>query len=109
MYNEELARRLVEAVSDEADVTTRKMFGGFAVMLGGNMIGGVIGDDLMVRVGPNRYPDLITLPGARPMDMTGKASKSTLLVAGEVVADDDEFRGWVQAGREFVATLAPKR
>lgn len=108
MYDETLAQRIITLISGEADVTTRKMFGGFAAMIGGNMLGGVIGDDLMIRVGPTRYPELIAMPGARPMDLTGKTSKSTLLISGEVVASDDELSWWIDAGREFVATLPPK-
>ena len=46
-------------------ITERKMFGGLAVMLRGNMCCGVIGDDLMLRVGPERYRDALTRPGAR--------------------------------------------
>ena len=49
-YDEELAERVRELLSARADVTERKMFGGIAFMLAGNMACGVLGEDLIVRL-----------------------------------------------------------
>ena len=58
-YNIELGERLVEEVATEPDMTSRKMFGGLAFMWRGHMLAGVIGDDIMVRVGPDAYDALL--------------------------------------------------
>ena len=64
-YNEELALRIRAAMGGEEGVVERKMFGGIAFMLKGNMSVGVTGDDLMVRVGPMDWttPCLSPMPG----------------------------------------------
>lgn len=107
-YDERLRERLLTAVEDESDIVTRKMFGGFAVMWRGHMLAGVLGDDLMVRVGPAAYEDALTLPGAREMDFTGRPMRGMLMVSADQVADEDGVREWVQRAKEFVATLPAK-
>lgn len=70
-FNEELGERIRECFESSFEVTERKMFGGLAFMVGGHMCCGVIGDDLMVRVGPDDHDRYLALPHARPMDFTG--------------------------------------
>ena len=63
-YDEALAERPRAALAGEDAVSQRKMFGGLAFMLRGNMF------DLMVGAGPERYEELLERPHARPMDFT---------------------------------------
>ena len=107
-YDENLAQRLIEAVSDEADITSRKMFGGFAVMWRGNMLAGVMGEDLMARVGQDAFEDLLALPDAREMDFTGRTMKGMVIVSGSALSDEDALAEWIARAKAFVATLPAK-
>ena len=106
-YDEGLAQRLRELLEGEP-VVEKKMFGGLAMLVDGNMCVGVIGDDLIARVGPDHVDDLTSRPGARPFDMTGKPMKGWLVIGADGTAEDDDLSAWVDAARAFVATLPPK-
>ena len=82
-YNEELAERIRAIVGERPDLTERKMFGGLAFMLNGNMFCGITRDDLMVRVGPDALRGGAASPGARLMDFTGRPMKGMAFVGRE--------------------------
>ena len=84
------------------------MFGGLAFMTSGNMLVGVIGEDLICRVGPHAMDDALALPGARVFDLTGRVMTGWVLVDGEAVAEDDALAEWIGRADRFVATLPPK-
>jgi TfoX/Sxy family transcriptional regulator of competence genes len=63
---------LLDILGEEAGLAEKKMFGGLAVLLGGNMAVGVYGDDLLVRTDPGQQDMLLAEPGTRPFDMTGR-------------------------------------
>lgn len=71
-YDEGLATRVRETVGSEPGLVEKKMFGGLAFMIDGNLAVGIVGDDLMARVGPDAYEAALTRPHARPFDMTGR-------------------------------------
>ena len=70
-YDERLASRLRALLSKRRDVVEKKMFGGLCFMVNGKMCCGVVKDDLVVRVGPERHARALAAPHARPMDFTG--------------------------------------
>ena len=107
-YDEALAERIRELISLREDVSERKMFGGIAWMLAGNMACGVIGDELLVRVGPEERERALAEPHTREFDFTGKPMRAFVCVTPEGTADDDELEGWVDAGAGFAASLPPK-
>lgn len=107
-YNEDLAYRIRGVLGLQDGVTERKMFGGLAFMVKGHMCCGVIGDELMVRVGPEMFEDALAMPHARVMDFTGKPSRTTVYVDKEGIADDGELAAWVGRGLAFVSTLPSK-
>ena len=74
-YDEGLAERIRTHTDDLDGIRERKMFGGLAFMYHGNMAMGVIGDELMVRVGPDAWAESVALPHAREMDFTGRPMK----------------------------------
>lgn len=84
------------------------MFGGIAFLHHGNMFVGIVGDDLMVRVGPAQHETALTRPHARPMDFAGRPMKGYVYVAPEGIDADDTLAGWVRLALEFVSTLPPK-
>lgn len=107
-YDEDLAARVRGSFGDAFDITERKMFGGIAFMLNGNMCCGVVNDDLMVRVGPEGFDEVMERPHVRPMDFTGRPMTGFIFVdtGGTSATDDLEF--WVQKGVSFAETLPPK-
>ena len=107
-YDENLAERIRVALRGRDGVTERKMFGGIAFMIGGNMAVGVIRDDLMVRIGPDAHEAALAQPHVRVMDFGHRPMKGMIYVGPEGVATDPELARWVDAGADFAASLPPK-
>jgi TfoX/Sxy family transcriptional regulator of competence genes len=107
-YDEALADRVRELISARPNVSERKMFGGIAFMVAGNMAVGIVGDDLMVRLDPADAERALSEPHTRPMDFTGKPAKNMVFVDAEGTASDADLAGWVDAGADFAASLPPK-
>lgn len=107
-YDEGLAERVRTALEDEPGVTERKMFGGLCLMLGGNMCCGIVGEELMVRVGPDAWESALALPHAREMDFTGKSMKGMVYVGVDGIESDRDLDSWVARGVAFAGSLPPK-
>ena len=107
-YNERAAERVRQAMAGRGAVSERKMFGGLSFMLGGHMCCGVLGDDLVVRVGAEAHADALALPHARPMDFTGRPVAGMVYVGPEGYAGDDALADWVDRGAAYVGSL-PRR
>ena len=107
-YDEGLAQRLREALANEDGLTERRMFGGIAFMLGGNMAVGVASDELMVRCGPDRFDEALARPHAGLFDLSGRPMNGWVLVAPEGTVDDADLAGWVELGMSFARSLPPK-
>ena len=71
-YDDGLAARVDDVLRDEADLVAKKMFGGIAFLLEGHMCAGVVGNTLMLRIGPDAYEAALTEEYVKPMDFTGK-------------------------------------
>lgn len=109
-YDEDLADRLREATQDEDNVTERRMFGGLAFLVNGNMaIAASSEGGLMVRVDPARSETLLAADGVARMEMGGKQMSGWLRVPGDRVAADAELRRWVDEGVGFARGLPPKQ
>ena len=107
-YDEALAARIRSALAGEPNVTEKKMFGGVAFMLDGNMACGVTGDEIMVRVGPDDHEDALSRPHARPMDFTGRPMRGLVYIARPGFESDRDLAAWVEAGASFARSLPPK-
>ncbi|MGW6449108.1 TfoX/Sxy family protein [Lentzea sp. NPDC055074] len=107
-YDEGLAHRLGESLGDLPDLGTKKMFGSLVFLWRGNMLVGVLGSDVIARVGPEAQADALAQPGARVFDFTGKPMKGWVVVDGEAVAEDEALEDWIARCREFVEALPPK-
>jgi TfoX/Sxy family transcriptional regulator of competence genes len=109
-YDEDLADRVREQLSDEDGVTEKQMFGGLAFLLRGNMAVGLSGSgELMARVGPDGTEAALAEPHTRLFDMTGRPMRGWILVAPEGVSTARQLGAWVHRGLEFARTLPPKR
>ena len=108
-FDEDLAERVRGALADAPDLDERLMFGGIAFMLGEHMVCGVVGDDLMLRLGPQGADEALGRPHVREMDFTGRPMRAMVFVEPQGLRDDGELDRWIRAARAFVATLPPKR
>ena len=107
-YDEGVAQRLREVLANRIDVAEKKMFGGIAFMLSGNMCCGVIGESLMARVGAQQYEKALSRPHVREMDFTGKSLKGFVYVEPEGIESDADLEHWVSVCENFVESLPPK-
>lgn len=107
-YNQELADRVRAELGGVKKTSEQEMFGGLAFMVAGNMACGIVGDELMVRVGPDLHHDALTRPYAREMDFTGRSSKGMVYVGTGGLADHEDLRMWVKLGVAYATSLPPK-
>jgi TfoX/Sxy family transcriptional regulator of competence genes len=112
-YDAELADRIRELLSDERGVTEKKMFGGLAFLIGGNMAIAASGQGgLLVRADPARSDKLVATTSARPMEMRGRSMQGWLRVDSDDVRTKRQLAKWVTIGtrtaRELPAKPKPK-
>lgn len=107
-YDKGLAQRIRELLEEEPGCDERKMFGGLCFLIFGNMLCGIIGEDLIVRVGADQYAEMLKLPHTKKFDLTGREMRGWIMVLSEALDDDEELYDWVQRALAFVRTLPPK-
>ena len=107
-YDEDLAARIEEVLLGQPGLVPKKMFGGVAFLVKGNMACGVHKDMLMVRVGPDGYDQAMQEPYTRQFDLTGRVMKGWVTVDPEGISSQADLERWVQTGLEFALTLPPK-
>ncbi len=109
-YDEDLANRIRELIAGDPDVTEKKMFGGLAFLVGGNMSLAASGQGgLMVRVDPQDTDALLTKPHAQPFEMRGRELQGWLRVDAEGVRTKRQLDPWVRRGVAYARALPPKR
>lgn len=107
-YDEELAQRIRDLVSTEPGHDEKKMFGGIAFMLNGNMAVGVSGDEVMVRVGVDGFDEAIAHADVRPFEMKGRGMAGWVLAGGSAIAKPAGLQEWVDVGLAIAGSLRPK-
>ncbi|HWM93875.1 MAG TPA: TfoX/Sxy family protein [Thermoanaerobaculia bacterium] len=107
-FSEALAARIREVLGRHKGVTERKMFGGLAFLLNGNMCCGVIGDRLMLRLGKDGAAEALSEPHTRSMDFTGKPMKSMVYVDPAGLPSEEALRKWVWRAVAYVSSLPSK-
>ena len=109
-YDEELAGRVRRLLAGEADLTEKKMLGGLAFLIGGNMAVGASGQGgLLVRVEPARSDELVATTNARLMEMRGRQMQGWLRVDSDDVRSEPELVKWVDLGATYARALPPKQ
>jgi TfoX/Sxy family transcriptional regulator of competence genes len=106
-FDEGLAERLRPLMTGPG-VVEKKMFGGLAFLVRGNMSVGIHADELIVRADPEQMERLLREPEVRPFEVGGRSMKGWLLVAPQALAEDDALERWVELGRSFAQSLPPK-
>ena len=108
-YDEGLAQRVRTVLAVRPDVDERRMFGGIAFLIAGNMCCGVLGEDLIVRLDPAEAAKLMSPErGTRPFDVTGRPMRGWLFVAPEATAEDTDLEEWLGRAEDFASSLPPK-
>ena len=108
-YEEELAERVRELVEAEPGLTEKRMFGGLAFLVEGNMAVAVSGQGgLMVRVEPAETEALVEEPHARPFEMRGRELSGWLRVDAAGLGESEALERWVARGVEYARSLPPK-
>ena len=105
--DEGLAQRIRDVLGS-ARVTERKMFGGIAFMFHGHMFVGIAKRRLMVRIGPDAYPEALKRAHVSEMDFTGRPMRGYVYVESPGIERDEDLAFWVQSGLAFVRTLPAK-
>lgn len=108
-YDEDLAHRIRELIAAEPGLTERKMFGGLAFLIGGNMSVAASGQGgLLVRVAPDETDALLAKPHAHTFEMRGRAMRGWLRVDPEGVRTERQLAPWVGRGVAYARSLPPK-
>lgn len=98
-YDERLAYRIRRVLAGDAEeITERKMFGGICFMVGGAMCCGVLGRDLIVRVGADRHREALAQPHTRVFDFSGRPSRGMIYVGPEGVNTEAALKQWLDRG-----------
>ncbi len=109
-YDEDLAQRIRELVARQPGLTEKRMFGGLAFLVGGNMAVAASGQGgLMVRVDPAESEALVASTAARPMVMRGREMAGWLRVDSADVRTRPQLAKWVDIGTAFARSLPEKR
>jgi hypothetical protein len=109
-YDEKLADRIRELLGGEADLIEKKMFGGLAFLVRGNMAVAASGlGGVLVRVDPAQSGSLVATTGARPMVMRGRQMQGWLRVDADDVHTRRQLAKWVGLGATYARSLPAKR
>lgn len=107
-FSEALAQRVREVLGKRKGISERKMFGGLAFLLNGNMCCGVMGDLLMLRLGESGAAEALAEPHVRPMDFTGRPMKNMVYVDPPGLVADEALRKWARQAVAFASSLPAK-
>jgi TfoX/Sxy family transcriptional regulator of competence genes len=108
-YDEELAQRIRALMGERDDLTEKKIFGGLAFLVGGNMAIAASGQGgLLVRVDPAESDELVASTPAETMVMRGREMAGWLRLDAADLASEDELAAWVQRGTTYAGSLSPK-
>jgi len=107
-FDEKLADRVRRQVGKRGGLSEKKMFGGLAFLVHGNMSCGIHGSELIVRIDPETTESALSEPGTRIFDMTGRPMKGWLLVGAAGLKDETALAKWVRRGLDYAASLPKK-
>lgn len=101
-YDQFLEERISKILKDKGTFfNARKMMGGLCYMVDDKMCVGIVKDHLMARVGPEVYESVLSRPGCKPMDFTGRPMKGFVFVGAEGIDLEDDLEYWIQLALDF--------
>ena len=107
-FDEQLATRIREQIGKRRGLAEKKIFGGLAFLLNGNMACGIHRNELMVRIDPGETDSTLKQRHTHVFDLTGRPMKGWILVRPPGFARADALKKWVQMGVKYAASLPPK-
>ena len=110
-YDERLAERVERALDIQEGVVEKRMFGGVAFFLGGNMccgVGGMWRGELVLRLGPERAEKALKTRRTKVFDLTGRPMKGFVTVVPARFKTDAALGGWIREAAAFATSLPPK-
>ena len=108
-YDEELANRIREAVHGAPGLSEKRMFGGLAFLVNGNMaVSASSQGGLLLRVDPAQAESLVDEQYVRRFEMRGREMDGWLRVDLEALETEEELRRWVDHGLAYARSLTPK-
>jgi TfoX/Sxy family transcriptional regulator of competence genes len=108
-YDEDLANRIRELLGPQRGVEEKRMFGGLAFLINGNMSVAASGSGgLMVRVPPEDTDKLLARAHVSPMAMAGRQARGWLRVDADGLKTKRQLQGWVTRGVDYARALPPK-
>jgi len=109
-YDEALAGRIRELTAGQAGLTEKKMFGGLAFLIGGNMAVAASGQGgILVRADPDASDDLVAKTDAQVMEMRGREMRGWLRVDPEHLRTKRQLAKWVEIGTSYARSLPVKQ
>lgn len=107
-FSKSLAQRIRDALARRPGIVEKKMFGGVAFLLNGNLLVGVWKNSLIVRLGSVQGEKALRQLHVREFDITGRAMKGWVMVEPEGIDEDGQLDAWIALAEEFVLTLPAK-
>jgi len=107
-YDHGLAERISAHINSEEGLAQQEMFGGISFLLHGNMVCGVIGEELIARVGPEAAERLLSESGVRVFDMTGRPMRGWVMVEARLLETGPELAAWIDRALDFTRSMPPK-
>ena len=108
-YDEELADRIREVVQGEPGLSEKRMFGGLAFLVHGNMaVSASSHGGLLLRIDPGQAESLVDQQHVRRFEMRGREMDGWLHVDVELLETSEELGRWVNHGITYARSLAPK-
>ena len=106
--DDDLTQRIRAELKGAQDLVEKKMFGGVAFMIRGNLACGTHRGNLIVRVGPKKNAEALGKPHTKPFDMTGKPMAGWVMVEPKGYETEADLKRWIQQGVEFALSLPAK-
>ena len=107
-FDEKLAERIRKQLGKRKGLTEKKMFGGLAFLLNGNMCCGVQGQEMIVRLPAEQTEQALKSPHTRIFDLSGRPMKGWILVQAKGLTTDEALKKWVQTGVKYASSLPGK-
>jgi TfoX/Sxy family transcriptional regulator of competence genes len=107
-FDERLAERLRAVLTEVPDVREQRMFGGLAFLVGSHTACGIVGDELMLRLGEAGADAALDQPHVRPMDFTGRPMTTMVFVKPAGIKSRSALEHWVQQAVAHAAQLPKK-
>ena len=107
-YDKKLLERVRKTLRKTKVFEEKKMFGGVCFLLNGNMAFGIHENNMMIRVGKEKYEEALKQKHAKEMDFTGRPMRGMVTVLNKGLESEDGLKRWIKMGIDFAGSLPSK-